>query len=330
MEYEELYKSLWGTTVLEPEVLTKILGMNVSQVTNNQWHGSLAVAVSLQDSQPWIAFISQHVSISSSQMFQTICRSCVVPYFQPKDPDGWKQHPECLRTFHWILNRLDGQIKPNIGLITPVVVRLLEDFQADYKLEGLQALDSLLDQCHDEFLCRSGVAGVIEQSLRGCLVFRDGNVKLLDRGFAEYGRLLRYMYRDSKRREYTEAWWRLTERLLKVHVYLDGHVMAHRVIYSQVEVICRALGVAVARHLRGLVGILADGLRSCPADLSVEIRDMHLLIVRQFEVLLDALKGASILQKYHESIRAALVYSQETTDSLELKQLIDNVLLCVE
>ncbi|KAJ2306899.1 hypothetical protein IWW54_004581 [Coemansia sp. RSA 2705] len=192
--------------------------------------------------------------------FLHICRRRVLPYFADgaRRTERWRAHPQSVGAFGWALARLDGAAAAGaVGAALPVLVSLLASDDAWAQRHGLR-LAAVLAARAPAFVRASGVGGVLEERVHACLVFRsdaERGAELLaaafDAGFAL-----------ADTRAHTAApLWRLADRLVANAAYAGDRVRVLRVLAAQVPRLAARLGVAVARHLRALVGVLAAPLR---------------------------------------------------------------------
>ncbi|KAJ2879464.1 hypothetical protein H4R27_005288 [Coemansia aciculifera] len=295
----------------------------------------------------WIAEILTHLDIDTSdatltpEIFQAICTKRVKPYFGSRsgggqtsqqsyvlinsgigggskslfsDSDRWRKQPQCIAAFTWALRRIrDKDIAGSISYILPVVLALVEDYDCQAKIWGLRAAQMLLECGDAEFLRKSGIASVVEKSTRECLVFRSEpgfGAELLQLGFECAIRLARIMYLQRDDAKYTAHWWTLTERVVANNMYVSDNIAANSALCEQIAPMCEALGPAIARHLRPLVGILTRNLQS-PIYLSPPICQLHLIAMKQLEALISACSQRASL--YSVDIVGALAFSWSGT-----------------
>ncbi|KAJ2031649.1 hypothetical protein IWW57_000613 [Coemansia sp. S610] len=293
----------------------------------------------------WIAEILPHLGLDTGdklgpEIFQTMCTNRVKPYFGSRsgasqssqqsyvlmnsgvggskslfsDTDRWRKQPQCIATFTWALRRIkDKDIAGSISLILPVILALVEDYDSQAKLWGLRAAQILLDIGDAEFLRKSGIASVVEKSTRDCLVFRSEQglgAELLQLGFECAIRLAHIMYLQRDDARYTTHWWMLVERVVANSMYVSENIAANAALCEQIAPMCEALGPAVARYLRPLIGILTRNLQS-PIYLSPLICQLHLVAMRQLQALMSACPQRTLL--YSAEVIGALAISWSGT-----------------
>ncbi|KAJ2738422.1 hypothetical protein GGI20_006278, partial [Coemansia sp. BCRC 34301] len=280
-----------------------------------EWASSEAGALADQ----WISAILPHLAIGASdarltsEVFKTMCAKRVKPYFgsrsgsgmtsqQPyvlmnggnvgkssfSDSDRWRKQPQCIATFTWALRRIRAEdIAGSISYILPVILALVEDYDCQAKIWGLRAAQVLLGHDSAEFLRKSGIASVMEKSTRECLTFRSEpglGAELLRLGFETAIRLAQIMCLRRDDAEYTAQWWALTERVVANNMYISDNIAANSALCAQIAPLCTALGLAIARYLRPLVGILTRSLHS-PIHLSPLICQLHIVAMEQLLAL---------------------------------------------
>ncbi|KAJ2817541.1 hypothetical protein FBU31_006190 [Coemansia sp. 'formosensis'] len=230
------------------------------------------------------------------------------------DNDRWRKQPQCIATFTWAIRRIkDKDMAESISFILPVILALVEDYDCQAKIWGLRTALMLLNCGDSEFLRKSGIASVVEKSTRECLVFRsepDFGAELLRLGFECAIRLARIMYMKNDNVKYTAHWWTLTERVVANNMYVSDDIAANSVLCEQIALMCEALGPAIARYLRPLIGILTRNLQS-PIYLSSPICRLHVVAMKQLAALILACpQRASI---YGAEIIGALAHSWSGT-----------------
>ncbi|KAJ2544901.1 hypothetical protein EV175_005850, partial [Coemansia sp. RSA 1933] len=232
------------------------------------------------------------------------------------DDARWRKNPQCIATFSWALSNLrNDAIADAISSILPVVLALVEDYECQAKLWGLRIATTLLRRKEwIEFMRKSGIVSVIDKSVRACLMYRSDTKEiaadLLASAFEAAVESARILYDDPQKSTYAQGWWLLVDKVVSNEMYVSDNIAASRVLCAQIGVLCGPLGCAVTRYLRPLVGILTQGLRS-PVYLSQDICDLHLNIVRQLLVLIDACPQR--IHVYGPEIVAALAYSWATS-----------------
>ncbi|KAJ2808389.1 hypothetical protein H4R20_000891 [Coemansia guatemalensis] len=263
--------------------------------------------------------------------FSVICAQYVKPYFgkappRPQytlmgsdrrdratefGPQQWKEYPQAVSAFIWTLEHLDSsQIEDAVPSILPVVTTLLDDYECWARLRGLDLAELLLQRASGKFLRGSGIAALIDSSLGNSLVYQadagDIGPRLLESAFHVAILASSVLYTDISDPRYTRQWWGLTDRLITNSIYVSDNVAANIALSSQVAPLCKKLGPAIARHLRALIGVLAQHLHS-PGTLSPEVCRLHLVLVDQFLALADACPLR--IAAYTSEITAALAVS---------------------
>ncbi|KAJ1991487.1 hypothetical protein GGI25_003470 [Coemansia spiralis] len=236
-----------------------------------------------------------------------------------QDNSKWRKHPQCIAAFSWAFDRLcDDDIVEQIAYILPVVVALMDDYECHAKLWGLRLALKLLRRGGQQgFMRKSGIANVIDKSVRECLLYRSDSgkefaVDLLSCAFEAAIESARILYSDPQNANYSDGWWFITEKVIANDVYVADNIAASSILCKQVTLLCQPLGVAIARYLRPLVGMLCQGLHS-PVYLSQSICDLHLVIVQQIQVLMDTCSQR--IHVYVQEIIAALAYSWASTQN---------------
>ncbi|KAJ1936890.1 hypothetical protein GGF37_005426, partial [Kickxella alabastrina] len=290
----------------------------------------------------WIAAIAAQLRITdstgsvkvSAELFRSICTISVLPYFSAKaesaqdtyvlmgddnrkdvgrgsDDHKWRDHPQCIATFQWALEHLvDSDVTTVISIILPVILALVDDYSIMAKIRGLRLAILLMEKVGAEFLRKTGIAGILEKSIDGCLVFRSDEgqlgIDLLSAGFKAAIQVGRIQYARSDDMRYTARWWALTEKVISNDLYVSDNVAAIEVLCRQIAPLCKALGPAIARYLRPLVGVLTKGLHS-PVYLSSNLCRLHVVVLEQLQALIEVCPQR--IHAYCKDVVAAMGYS---------------------
>ncbi|KAJ2780574.1 hypothetical protein GGI15_003499 [Coemansia interrupta] len=288
----------------------------------------------------WIGTIIAHIERKkdveqsiSGDVFRTICANSVQPYFKSVSRDStstyvlvgskgtkssnfseqkWKSNPQCIACFSWALDKLLPEDTVDaISYILPVILALLDDYDTRAKTRGVNLAIVLLGKCSDEFLRKSGIAGMIEKSIEGSLIFRSDNdgLELLGTSFRASIQLTRIQYTQKSDPRYTEHWWKLAGKIVSNSLYVSDNVAALTVLCANVSAICEALGPATARYLRPFIGLLTKGLHS-PAHMNPKLCQLHQVSLEQINAIANVCPQR--IHVYAAEIIAALAYSWTT------------------
>ncbi|KAJ2228045.1 hypothetical protein IWW45_006772 [Coemansia sp. RSA 485] len=299
----------------------------------------------------WIAMILSHINECSetcvtkdehkitSKTFRSISTTFVHPYFATGSRDAsttytltgvrekrthvfgkqkWKTNLQSIACFAWALEHVRPEDTIDvISFILPVVLALIDDYDTKMKTRGLRlAITLMTEKIDTAFLRKSGIAGILEKSIEPSLVFRSDEgqlgVELLEAGFEAATLTTRIQYTQIDHPRYTEQWWKLAERIVANTMYVSDKVSAMTVLCSRISVICQALGPAISRYLRPLVGLLVQAMRSS-VFIDSRVCKLHMTVVGQFSELTQACLPR--IHVYVEEIIAALAYSWCSTQS---------------
>ncbi|KAI0676734.1 hypothetical protein C8Q78DRAFT_999181 [Trametes maxima] len=84
----------------------------------------------------------------------------------------WKTHPELFNVLHWCLRQANGQAIERLWhLFVPPTLTYLDDFQAEYKLQGAHLVSQLLRVAPADLLRRTGMDVLLSTSLKICMTF---------------------------------------------------------------------------------------------------------------------------------------------------------------
>ncbi|KAJ2715563.1 hypothetical protein H4R19_001145 [Coemansia spiralis] len=300
----------------------------------------------------WIAAIAAQLGVNGgcqpmldAAMFRDLCAAHVRPYFaqqhqhqqfvlagesgrpQPLVAQRWREYPQSIAAFAWAFGRLaDNEIKEAIPSILPVVLALVDDYDSRAKLSGMRLARALAARGDCEFLRKSGIAGVMDSSIGRCLAYRGDAEELaaplLEAAFQAALATGDVLYPSSADPRYTEQWWRVVDRLITNDMYIAENVAAATVLGAQVAPLADRLGVAIARYLRPLVGVVTRPLHS-PAYLAAPVCQLHAVMVRQVVALADACPPRA--RAYVGDFVAALAASWNSTTSTQAEALCNEI-----
>ncbi|KAF5388141.1 hypothetical protein D9615_000018 [Tricholomella constricta] len=87
------------------------------------------------------------------------------------DEQTWKKSPGIANLVSWCVRLVPGEAYEDLWhLIIPPVMALLDDFEAKYKLRGVEVVSEMLQQVPGQLLKRTGMDGLIRSSLNTCLL----------------------------------------------------------------------------------------------------------------------------------------------------------------
>ncbi|KAH9950053.1 hypothetical protein B0H21DRAFT_724540 [Amylocystis lapponica] len=84
----------------------------------------------------------------------------------------WKTRPGIANLISWCVRRMETTSYERLWhLIIPPVMTLLDDYEAQYKLQGIQIVSEMLQNVPADLLRRTGVDTLLFSSLKNCLAF---------------------------------------------------------------------------------------------------------------------------------------------------------------
>ncbi|KAF9557416.1 hypothetical protein CPC08DRAFT_819874 [Agrocybe pediades] len=90
------------------------------------------------------------------------------------DSQPWKEHPGIYKVVLWCIHRIKPETYERVWqLVIPPIMTFLDDYQASYKLQGTLLVQDLLRHVPADLLRRTGVDGLLQQSLRNSLAHLD-------------------------------------------------------------------------------------------------------------------------------------------------------------
>ncbi|KAJ3515523.1 hypothetical protein NLJ89_g1696 [Agrocybe chaxingu] len=209
----------------------------------------------------------------------------------------WKKYPGIGSVVFWCVQNLESEAYENIWhLIIPPVMALLDDYEARYKLQGVEIVQELLRHVPKGLLRRTGVDGLLRQSLKNSLsnlqspespqllrsaISASVNLTLLTTTVPPAGKP------SSDRFDQLSSL--LGEGIITgIWLYAEDKPVVVTATFDALPPLLEALGIGSARFLQALVPQLTHALIPRPlVDRDVQ---MQLSAIRVLETLMDVCK----------------------------------------
>ncbi|KAF8264301.1 hypothetical protein EI94DRAFT_1772709 [Lactarius quietus] len=189
------------------------------------------------------------------------------------DSQIWKAHPGIGNVILWCVRRIDTDAYEQLWyLVVPPMVTLLDDFEARYKLLGIQVVNAMLERVPLSLLNRTGISELTLASLNRALTFLHSPftpavlraavpaaTNLIERT-TEYG---------SEERFSQLVWMYSSEDAGTVEASVDV-----------LPIVVRALGVGAVRYLKALIPQLTHPLHPVPykkPNIALQLSSLHAL-----------------------------------------------------
>ena len=189
----------------------------------------------------------------------------------------WKdsRHEYALELLQWCSAKLNRPLLEHVWpLIVPPCLTLVDDWQAQYKVQGAQLLQRVLEATSSPLLARTGLRPVFEDALLACLAYvppvtpEDESIPLLETVYPALLALARIPPAPSSSRPSAPLpppRTKLLDDILRKGILFGCTHCAARprvltVLLAQLPPLLRALGVHSTKHLPHLLPILTATL----------------------------------------------------------------------
>jgi len=200
------------------------------------------------------------------------------------DSQIWKAHPGIGNVILWCVRRIDTDAYEQLWyLVVPPMVTLLDDFEARYKLLGIQVVNAMLERVPLSLLNRTGISELTLASLNRALTFLHSpfTPAVLRAAVPAATNLI------ERTTEYGSE-----ERLSQLSALLGDGVIGSVWMYSSEDagtveasvdvlpIVVRALGVGAVRYLKALIPQLTHPLHPVPykkPNIALQLSSLHAL-----------------------------------------------------
>ncbi|EJF63083.1 hypothetical protein DICSQDRAFT_103604 [Dichomitus squalens LYAD-421 SS1] len=252
---------------------------------------------------PWVLERSRNVAldilnayvISSTDLQEQVLRGFIKPIFQPNPhpsvnietgrklprPAGgplghldymegqeWKNHPEVSHVISWCLSHTDTRSVEKLWhLFVPPIMTMLDDYDAKYKLRGVQLVSQLLEVSPPDLLRRTGIDTLILSSLKTCLTFLQHRETpdLIRATVPTSVRLTELTTADGSETRFDQLCALLGDCILaNIWLYASRELDALQASVDAIPILVRTLGVGTSRYLKGLIPQLVFPLIPSP------------------------------------------------------------------
>ncbi|KAI0643666.1 hypothetical protein C8Q79DRAFT_914611 [Trametes meyenii] len=181
---------------------------------------------------------------------------------------AWKTHPELFNVLRWCLRQADGQAIERLWhLFVPPTMTYLDDYQAEYKLQGVRLVSQLLEVTPADLLRRTGIDVLLLTSLKICMTFLHNRETpdLIRATVPVYIRLTTATTKEGSVQRFDQLCSLLSDSIIgNVWIYASREPETIQASIDVIPDIIEALGVGTVRYLKALVPQLVFPLVPAP------------------------------------------------------------------
>ncbi|RCI04824.1 hypothetical protein CU098_012694 [Rhizopus stolonifer] len=204
-----------------------------------------------------------------------------------KEPDlhenqPWKQQ-EILETLCWITREASSTVlQDSIHLLLPPLLIVLDDYDPDYKKQGVVMVHDMILKLDASFVSSYGIDNLFLESLFKCLTYlsQERDIELLQ---ATYPCILDLIAKVKKNR--IQLYERvLTEGVLTGFSYAGQKIKFLPILIVPIGTLYQALGILGVQYLKALVPVLTDAL--CMVSSHPKLKQIHVLAAHALRVVI--------------------------------------------
>ncbi|KAI0276156.1 hypothetical protein BGY98DRAFT_1090357 [Russula aff. rugulosa BPL654] len=180
----------------------------------------------------------------------------------------WKTHPGIGNVLLWCVQRIDTDAYERLWyLVVPPVMTLLDDFEARYKLLGIQVVNAMFEHAPFPLLVRTGISELILASLNRALTFLHSphTPDILRAAIPAVTDLIERTTQPGSEQRFTQLCALLGDGVIgSVWMYSSEDPDAVEASVDALPILVRALGIGATRYLKALIPQLMHPLHPVP------------------------------------------------------------------
>ncbi|KAI8335674.1 hypothetical protein EDC96DRAFT_548171 [Choanephora cucurbitarum] len=173
----------------------------------------------------------------------------------------WKQQDQLEILSSIVQSISTTDLHNHIGLILPPVLIVLDDYDPEYKMQGVKMVHAIVTKLHPSFVVRFGLDSLFLESLFKCLTYLsdDRDRPLLRSAYPCILELISKMEKDEQKRQ------ALFERVLREGV-LTGFLYAGQkikflpILMEPIATLYQEIGIVGVQYLKALIPTLCQTL----------------------------------------------------------------------
>ncbi|EIW62170.1 uncharacterized protein TRAVEDRAFT_117743 [Trametes versicolor FP-101664 SS1] len=182
----------------------------------------------------------------------------------------WKSHPELYNVLSWSIRHADDRnIERLWHMFVPPIMTYLDDYQAAFKLHGVDLVVHLLTITPAQLLRRTGMDVLLATSLKTCLTFLHNpeTPELIRRAVTAYLRLVECTTSRGSVARFDQLCSLLGDSIIgNVWVYASRELDTLQASLDTIPEIVEALDIGTARYLKALIPQLVLPLIPAPEN----------------------------------------------------------------
>lgn len=180
----------------------------------------------------------------------------------------WKAYPGIGNVIIWCVRRIDTDAYERLWyLVVPPMMTLLDDFEARYKLLGIQVVNAMLEHVPLSLLNRTGISELILASLNRALTFLHSpfTPAILRAAVPAAVNLIERTTKPGSEQRFSQLSAVLSDGLIgSVWMYSSEDADTVEASVDVLPIVVRALGVGATRYLKALIPQLTHPLHPVP------------------------------------------------------------------
>ncbi|KAH9853953.1 hypothetical protein C2E23DRAFT_727760 [Lenzites betulinus] len=169
----------------------------------------------------------------------------------------WKSHPEIYNVLSWCLQHAEDRAVGRLWhLFIPPIMTYLDDYQAEYKLQGVSLVSILLQKAPAGLFHRTGVDALLMTSLKTCLTFLHNpeTPQLIRAAVSTYINLIESTTSPGSAARFEQLCSLLGDSIIgNIWVYASSELDALEASLHAIPEIVSALGIGTSRYLKALI-----------------------------------------------------------------------------
>lgn len=200
------------------------------------------------------------------------------------DGQIWKAHPGIGNVILWCVRRIDTDAYERLWyLVVPPMMTLLDDFEARYKLLGIQVVNAMLEHVPLSLLNRTGISELILASLNRALTFLHSpfTPAVLRAAVPAAANLIERTTEPGSERRFSQLSALLGDGMIgSVWMYSSEDADTVEASVDVLPIVVRTLGVGATRYLKALIPQLTHPLHPVPykkSHIALQLSSLHAL-----------------------------------------------------
>ncbi|CAL1702039.1 unnamed protein product [Somion occarium] len=169
----------------------------------------------------------------------------------------WKSHPGIVNVILWCVSHMEGSTYERLWhLLIPPMMILLDDYQIQYKLQGLSIVSQLLKNVPSDLLKRTGIDALLLTSMKTCMTFlhNPSTADLIREVALTWVSLARLTTPEGSGARFDQLCTLLGDCIIgSIWTYASRDVDTVEATIDVLPVIIKALGIATARYLKAII-----------------------------------------------------------------------------